>query len=166
MKSRLQAWTWLVLPSGVRPQLDILTRSIQLDRMGRNQFTRPPYTPEEARAFAAVGVIRKRELARERAEATAREIAGLKRQLAEALARIPINDDARRQETLNQIDATDKMINAALDEGDREAFLELTDAKQKLWKLALATPGAAKASRRAAPAPFGGRAPTPQAPPA
>jgi len=131
-------------------ELDFRPAQSQFPDMSANQFTRPPWTQEEARAYAIKGNIRKKELAREREAATTRRIAELEEQLADALARIPISDDTRRSKTLDQIDKTDKMINDALDEGDREAFVELTDVKQKLWKLALAVPGQARGRRSAA----------------
>lgn len=70
-----------------------------------------------------------------------------------ALASMPVSDDARRESTLRQLDAVDRLIGAALDDDDAELFLKLTGAKEKLWKLVHPTGGVAKAakSRRAAP---------------
>ena len=121
--------------------------------MGSNIHTRPPWTRDEARAFAVAGNVRKKELAREREAANARRIAELEAELADALARIPTGDDARRQKTLSQIDSLDELINRALDRKDSDEFIRLSSAKEKLWKLVQTVPGQAKrrTGRDAAP---------------
>ena len=56
----------------------------------------------------------------------------------------PITDDARKDQTLRQIDRLDKLIFCALDDNDEKRFLKLTSAKEKLWKLVQPTAGALK----------------------
>lgn len=115
--------------------------------MGSNSHTRPPWSLEECRANAIKGNVRKKQIAREREAATARRIEDLEAKLADALARIPIGDDARRQTTLSQIDSLDELINRALDRKDSDEFLRLSSAKEKLWKLVQPTAGVSKPVR-------------------
>jgi hypothetical protein len=70
-----------------------------------------------------------------------------------ALASMPVSDDARRECTLKQLDAVDRLMSAALDDDDSEQFLKLVAAKERLWKLVHPTGGVTKAlkTRRAAP---------------
>lgn len=50
--------------------------------------------------------------------------------------------------TLQQIDKLDVMINEALDKRDTDAFLSLSGAKEKLWKLVKPTAGVNRPSRQ------------------
>ena len=76
----------------------------------------PNFTPETARA-AALKSVESRRLNRQReAERLANERS--------------IPDDARKEETLRQIDRLDALINDALQRKDEEAFLKLATAKE------------------------------------
>ena len=63
----------------------------------------------------------------------------------------PIPDDARKEQTLRQIDRLDKLINSALDDDDADLFLKLTAAKEKLWKLVQPTAGVSRPKRQREP---------------
>jgi hypothetical protein len=78
---------------------------------------------------------------------------------------IPFDDETRKKATLRQLDRLDGLIDKALAGGDREAFLELADAKQKLWKLVQPTAGVNKPGRSRRPEPPM-PSPKPQEPPA
>ena len=106
----------------------------------------PNFTRENAAAMARRAVeSRLAREAREKDEERQRDIEA--RALAISRESKPDPDDARKNKTLVQIDKLDKMIDKALAIDDREAFLELADAKQKLWKLVQPTAGIAKHSR-------------------
>ena len=67
--------------------------------------------------------------------ATRARLARIAREKAAALATAPKPDDARRNQTLRQIDQVDVLIDEALASKNRTAFIELTAAKERLWKL-------------------------------
>ncbi len=60
----------------------------------------------------------------------------------------PSDEDARRKTTLRQIDKLDVMIDAALDESDSDAFLSLSGAKERLWKLVQPTAGVLRPNKQ------------------
>ncbi len=109
----------------------------------------PNFTRENAADMARRATVsREARRAREKAAATAT------RQLA--------SDDARKTTTLRQIDKLDELINSSLDRRDAKRFLQLSAAKERLWKLVQPTAGAlrpGRGSRRSDPPPM----PMPQA---
>jgi len=62
----------------------------------------------------------------------------------------PTTDDARRERTLKQLDLLDKMIDDSLAAGSAKLFLQLSAAKERLWKLVSPTAGVLKPGKRAA----------------
>jgi IDEAL domain len=84
--------------------------------------------------------------------ATRARLARIAREKADAQAATraaaPAGDDARRNRTLIQIDRLDALIDAALDQKDGRAFVQLAKAKTDLWKLVQPTAGQLKPSAR------------------
>jgi hypothetical protein len=109
--------------------------------MGNPATKAPNFTPELAAKYAPLATIA-REKNRE-----------MRRLAAEAEKSAVVTDDARKTQTLNQIDRLDKLINAALDDDDADLFLKLTAAKERLWKLVQPTAGVNKPRQSSRPAP-------------
>lgn len=65
----------------------------------------------------------------------------------------PAPDDARKSQTLKQLDALDLLINDALNKGHESRFLKLTTAKERLWRLVQPSMGAIKPPRGSFPRP-------------
>lgn len=101
----------------------------------------PPFTVENAAEMGRRSVaarVARAKLAKEELE---RARIALERERL-SVAQTP--EEARRIVTLHQLDRLDKMINAALDDDDAELFLQLTAAKERLWKLVTPTAGTHK----------------------
>jgi len=97
----------------------------------------PNFTRENAAEMA-------RRATRSRLERIAREKAERE---AAARAAVPVTEDARKQATLRQLDALDKLIDAALEAGNEARFLRLSVAKSRLWALVQPTAGVLKQGR-------------------
>ena len=143
---------------------------------GGREFDILPGLPDVARVnYATKAPNFTRENAAEMARrATHSRLARIAREKAEreaaARAAAPKTDDARRNETLKQLDALDGLIDAALDAGEVAKFLRLAAAKERLWKLVQPTAGALRprsapaASRQPPVFRVAGQPPAPQAP--
>lgn len=104
----------------------------------------PNFTRENAGAMARL--------------ATAARVRNQQARVAQALAdgqarekaereKLPAPDDARRDRTLKQLDLLDNLVDAALAAGDADRFLQLSQAKDRLWKLVQPTAGALRPSK-------------------
>lgn len=104
----------------------------------------PNFTLENAKFMAYKSVLSRQHNAKREKEA-------YERGYQDALNLKPTDETARRNVTLLQIDRLDAMINKSLDEQDSEAFLKLSGAKEKLWKLVQPTAGVARPKRNREP---------------
>jgi len=131
----------------IQPGLDDRAETVQIPAMSNPATKAPNFTPENAAEFGRRGgLARKASFQRER-----ELVEQARKWLAESPK--PNTDEARKNVTLNQIDALDARINNALDDDDEERFLKLTAAKEKLWKLVQPTAGVNKPGRSRRPDP-------------
>jgi hypothetical protein len=112
---------------------------------GRREFdTRPGLTDDARMNYATKAANFTRENAGEMARrATASRLARIAREKAEGVTRAaaPVTEDARKRATLRQLDKLDLLIDAALEAGEKNDFLRLSAAKERLWKLVQPTAG-------------------------
>ena len=99
----------------------------------------PPFTAQTAAEMA-----RKSHVARALKRAATEAALNMRKSNPPQLA-----DDMRRVRTLRQLDKLDVMIDEALDKSNTVLFLQLSSAKERLWKLVQPTAGQLKPSAKA-----------------